>query len=192
MEDLIIIEYLKSKGMINEHEYTELLNKASIKSHPTQSSNPQIHVDKSDKYSHFFDSFKEVTKDMSESEKHKFVDTLKDYGMKSTEHFNESYAKYVVSTMWHTESGHKHIGERFSMYKAIEICDRYKGIIDSNITHADVYVAINAHYHDYHCLYKSWFGEDVEHQLIESAVVFWFKDEDYDEGVKLWNFFRED
>ncbi len=94
--------------------------------------------------------------------------------------------------MWHTESGKKCIGERFDMYKAKEVCERYRGIIPQSITHTDVYVAINAQYHDYHCLYKSWFGEEVEHQIIESAIIFWFKDEDYDDGVKLWNYLKEE
>lgn len=26
---------------------------------------------------------------------------------------------------------------------------------------------------------------------IESAIIFWFKDDDYEEGSKLWNYFKE-
>ena len=57
---------------------------------------------------------------------------------------------------------------------------------------ADVYVAINAQYHDYCELFKSWFGDGVEQKIIESAVIFWFKDDDYKDGFKLWNYFKED
>ena len=60
------------------------------------------------------------------------------------------------------------------------------------VTHADVYVAINAQYHDYCELFKSWFGDGIEQKIIESAVIFWFKDDDYKDGFKLWNYFKED
>lgn len=64
--------------------------------------------------------------------------------------------------------------------------------IPQTVTHADVYVAINAQYHDYCELFKSWFGDGVEQKIIESAVIFWFKDDDYKDGFKLWNYFKED
>lgn len=32
----------------------------------------------------------------------------------------------------------------------------------------------------------------VEQKIIESAVIFWFKDDDYKDGFKLWNYFKED
>lgn len=47
-------------------------------------------------------------------------------------------------------------------------------------------------YHDYCELFKSWFGDGVEQKIIESAVIFWFKDDDYKDGFKLWNYFKED
>lgn len=57
---------------------------------------------------------------------------------------------------------------------------------------ATAYVAINAQYHDYCELFKSWFNDGIEQKIIESAVVFWFKDDDYKDGFKLWNYFKED
>ena len=42
----------------------------------------------------------------------------------------------------------------------------------------DVYVAINSQYHDYAELFKSWFGDGIEQKIVESAIVFWFKDAD--------------
>lgn len=86
----------------------------------------------------------------------------------------------------------KPVGEKFDMTKAKEVCERYRGIIPQTVTHADVYVAINAQYHDYCELFKSWFGDGVEQKIIESAVIFWFKDDDYKDGFKLWNYFKED
>lgn len=107
------------------------------------------------------------------------------------EHFNEAYAKYIVSNMFHHENGKKHIGEYFSMDKAKEICNQYKQSLPYDVTHSDVYVALNAQYHDYNNLFRSWFGRNVDTKIIDSAIVFWFKDEDNSDGTKLWNYFKE-
>lgn len=61
------------------------------------------------------------------------------------------------------------------------------------ITFWDVYVALNAQYHDNIELYKEWFGEDnienIKDKIIESAIVNWFEDENA--GIeKVWNYFR--
>ena len=190
MEDIVLIEYLRNKGVLNEHTYTELVTKVSKPHSHEYHSYPHNH--ESEKYSEFFDNFKHVTKDMSEEEKHIFVDTLKDYGKDVDDHFNESYAKYVVSNMYHYDNGRKYIGEMFDMAKTMEVCERYRGLIPQNVTHADIYVAINAQYHDYCSLFKTWFNDGIEHKIIESAIIFWFKDDDYNRGFKLWNYFKED
>lgn len=96
----------------------------------------------------------------------------------SGEHFTESEAKYLVADMYHTENGRKYSGEKFDMHKAKEICKRYRGILPTSVTVADVYVAINSQYHDYAELFKNWFGDGVEQKIVESAIVFWFKDAD--------------
>ena len=90
-----------------------------------------------------------------------------------------------ISNMYHTENGRKYVGEKFDMTKAKEVCERYRGILSQSITHADVYVAINSHYHDYCELFKAWFGDGIDQKIIESAIIFWFKDDDYREGSKL-------
>lgn len=68
------------------------------------------------------------------------------------------------------------------------------GIINREITYWDVYVAVNAQYHDYVRLYQDWFPNLTEEQLDEkviySAINFWFKDEDAGTG-KVWNYFKE-
>ena len=112
--------------------------------------------------------------------------------MSRGDHFSESEAEHLVSKMYHTENGRKYSGEKFDMHKAKEVCERYRGILPTSVTPADVYVAINAQYHDYCELFKSWFGDGVEQKIIESAVIFWFKDDDYKDGFKLWNYFKED
>lgn len=93
-------------------------------------------------------------------------------------HMSEIEAREVVSGMYHIEGGRKYIGEKFDMYKAKEICERYRGILPTSATVADVYVAINSQYHDYAELFKNWFGDGIEQKIVESAIVFWFKDAD--------------
>lgn len=139
----------------------------------------------------FFDRFNRMSEGMSEDDMYEMMRAMRN---KSTEgeHFNESYAKYLVSDMYHFENGRKYVGEKFDMAKAKEVCERYRGIIPQTVTHADMYVAINAQYHDYCELFKSWFGDGVEQKIIESAVIFWFKDDDYKDGFKLWDYFKED
>lgn len=69
--------------------------------------------------------------------------------------------------------------EKFDMYKAKEVCQRYRGILPISVNTFDVYAAINSHYHNYAELFRSWFGDDIEHKIIESAIVYWFKDDDH-------------
>lgn len=111
-------------------------------------------------------------------------------------HFNEVYAKYEVSEMYHTGlDGRMYKGEKFDMYKAEEVHSKYRGVIKSSDTIHDVYVAINAQYHDYFPIFKTWFqGEEesvLHHKIIEAAISFWFRDEDYLEGGKIWKYFKE-
>ena len=95
----------------------------------------------------------------------------------------------IVKKMFHTEGGRKYVGEKFDMLKAKEICERYRGIIPQSATHGDVYVAINAQYHDYCELFKAWFGDSVDSKIVESAINFWFKDDDF-KGNKVWKYFN--
>lgn len=185
MEDIMLIEYLRKKGILTDSEYSELVEKP----HHVEKEPMYNQPHKSDKYSNFFSNFKEVTRDMNQSEKGQFVDRLKDYGNISFEHFNESYAKYVVSKMSHRDSvGVKYSGEKYDMMKAKEVCERYRGLIPSSITYSDIYVAINYQYHSYSCLFKKWFGDDIDCQIIESAIMFWFKDDSH--PSKLWDQFK--
>lgn len=52
----------------------------------------------------------------------------------------------------------------------------------------NVYVAINAQYHDYSTLFHKWFN-DIDDKIIKSAMVFWFMDEDYT-GNKVKDYFK--
>lgn len=76
-----------------------------------------------------------------------------------------------------------------STNKAHEICERYKEILPNDVEPCDVYVAINAQYHDYAKLFEEWFGGNIDNKVFESAITFWFKDVDFD-GDKVWEYFH--
>lgn len=132
--------------------------------------------------------------DVFDSGSNRFGDRFRDSGMRGNdmdriikymrhsmndgEHFTESEAMDLVSDMYHTEGGRKYSGEKFDIHKAKEICERHRGVIPVSATPTDVYVAINSQYHDYVELFKSWFGDNVDQKIIESAIIFWFKDVD--------------
>lgn len=110
---------------------------------------------------------------------------------KSLAKMSEIEAREVVSGMYHIEGGRKYIGEKFDMYKAKEVCERYRGLIPTSVTVCDVYVAINSQYHDYVELFKSWFSDGIEQKIVESAIIFWFKDVDCKSRNKVVSYFKE-
>lgn len=71
-----------------------------------------------------------------------------------------------------------------SMVQA-EVLNLVRGKVES----CDVYVAINAQYHDYAKLFEEWFGGNIDNKVFESAITFWFKDVDFD-GDKVWEYFH--
>lgn len=81
------------------------------------------------------------------------------------------------------------IDEKYDMNKAHEICERYKEVLPNDVEPCDVYVAINAQYHDYAKLFEEWFGGNIDNKVFESAITFWFKDVDFD-GDKVWEYFH--
>ena len=109
----------------------------------------------------------------------------------TSNNFNDSTAKYLVSQMYHSSGGKKYVGEKYDMSKAKEVCEKYRGIISKNITPADIYIALNAQYHDYCELFKAWFGDNIDTKIIESTVNFWFKDDDYKGSNKVYKYFKE-
>lgn len=62
-------------------------------------------------------------------------------------------------------------------------------VIFLDVEPCDVYVAINAQYHDYAKLFEEWFGGNIDNKVFESAITFWFKDVDFD-GDKVWEYFH--
>lgn len=107
------------------------------------------------------------------------------------EHFNKQEAKQTVDEMYHVKDGKKYIGEKYDMQKAHEVCNKFKDKLEEDIEVADVYVAINAQYHDYCKLFEKWFGKgNFDDMIFESAIDFWFDDVDFGED-KPWKYFNE-
>ncbi|UWG68553.1 MAG: hypothetical protein [Bacteriophage sp.] len=98
-------------------------------------------------------------------------------------------AREIVEQMYHVKDNKKYIGEKYDMNKAHEICERYKEVLPNDVEPCDVYVAINAQYHDYAKLFEEWFGGNIDNKVFESAITFWFKDVDFD-GDKVWEYFH--
>ena len=81
--------------------------------------------------------------------------------------------------------------EKYDMQKAHEVCSKFKDKLEDEVEVADVYVAINAQYHDYCELFEKWFGKgNFDDMIFESAISFWFDDVDFGED-KLWKYFNE-
>lgn len=108
---------------------------------------------------------------------------------------NDEETICITDSMYHTKAnGIVCRGEVFTVEDAKAIYDKHVRNINREITYWDVYVAVNAQYHDYVRLYQDWFPNLTEEQLDEkviySAINFWFKDEDAGAG-KVWNYFKE-
>ena len=90
----------------------------------------------------------------------------------------EEQAFTIVNKMWHTSNGNKEIGEYFSMEIAKDLHNRHSHKINKEVSHIDMYIAINEHYHNYSELFKTWFHSNVDYKIVESALAWWFMDED--------------
>lgn len=214
MDELMMYNYLKSKGMggMNEHEFMDkfksFMNKYRRNTmrhggegnffpmeddiYMRRHGNPDEFMDMfGSRNERFSDRYNRGMRDsMGDEDMYKMMRYMR-HSMNEGEHFDESEAKYLVADMYHTENGRKYTGEKFDIHKAKEICERYRGILPTSVTPADVYVAINSQYHDYAELFKNWFGNDIEQKVVESAIVFWFKDADAKSENKLMEYFRE-
>lgn len=103
--------------------------------------------------------------------------------------FDEFEAKEIVSEMYHYEGDKRQTGEHFDMQKAKEVFEKYKNHFVVKASPCDVYVAINAFYHDLGPTMKQWFGSNIDEKVIMLAIAFWFKDDDY-QGNKLMDYFE--
>ena len=156
MEDILLMQLLRKKGIISDKDIHELheLTSASLSEEP-------VYLNSSNEVSY------------------------------NNNYIGESKAKELVSKMYHIKEGKKYIGEKYNFYTAKEICERYKGVISPTVTPCDIYIAINSQYHDYIELYKRWFTDNIDQKIIESAMIFWFKDADSTHENKVMSYFME-
>lgn len=108
-------------------------------------------------------------------------------------HYNEAYAKWEVEQMHHkSPDGTIHRGEHWTKEQTNNVMMKYKAMLPAEITPCDFYVALNSQWHDYICWAKAHFESDkeAEEAIIEGAVAFWFKDDDWPAHDKVWCYFR--
>lgn len=186
MSDYMLLEYLRSQGLEgSEHEVLDefkqyMRHKGKKDTLRDMKHHKDYHYDDIEYSRHDWDM-----SDYEEEPKSKKY--VKEY--KTTEHIDKHEAKELVSEMYHYNMNRKHIGEHFDMAKAEEVCAKHKSEFVYKASVEDVYVAINATYHDFCCLFKSWFGPNIDEKIIMLAITFWFKDEDY-EGNKVVHYFE--
>ena len=104
------------------------------------------------------------------------------------------YALYQVSQMYHTNNkGIKIDAPLFSIEATKKIYDRRIRPLNKDVTMWDVYVALNAQYHDNINLYEKWFpnatNNEIEDKIVEATISNWFEDEDASSD-KVWEYFR--
>ena len=190
MEDYLLADMMKAKEFkhMSEHEFMNKFKEVYSPKHGYNANRAYPHDDYNMRRGYR----------MHNEPIHEWEDDSYDYNMrrgyrmhKSMETFSHEDAKFIVADMYHFEQGKKHTGEYFDMHKAKEVCERYRGILPTSATAADVYVAINSQYHDYAELFKNWFGDGIEQKVIESAIIFWFKDVDSKAENKVVEYFKE-
>ena len=209
--DRLMIEYLRNRGMggMNDKEFMDKFHQfvstyrrdslgykedSFIPMENKMNSSRRRRQHKPMEYMEDFNSedslFDKYNRHNWDNDFYKAFNYMRD-SMNDGEHFNEHEAKYLVEDMYHMEAGKKISGEKFDLNKAQEIYNRYKSILPMDTTVADLYVAINAHYHDNISLFKNWFGTNADHKIIESAIMFWFKDDDYKSGNKVAEYLKQ-
>lgn len=214
MDEFMLYNYLRGKGIDNMDEY-ELTSKLKAfmenykrdnviryekddRLFPINSNYSNFHTNKHGRYKEPMymagsnrnnNLFGRINNNVSNEDMYDTIGYTGNHVSKDG-HFDEATAKYLVANMYHIENGVKCAGEEFDMYKAIETHERYRGILPVSITPIDIYVAINSQYHDYAEIFKNWFGNDIEQKVIESAIVFWFKDVDTKYDNKLMEYFK--
>ena len=73
--------------------------------------------------------------------------------------------------MHHTDTERKEVrGEVVSLLAATDVYNKYRNLLPNKTTIADLYVALNYHYHRYINLFKQWFGDNALEKIIEASI----------------------
>lgn len=124
-------------------------------------------------------------KPMKEVNKKEYWNLMREvYCLMSGAHYNECFAREDVSKMYHKNSKGETIkGEHWNIN---QVTAAIKGMNIPSVANIwDVYVALNANWHDKEVLFTEWFNELADKRIIEDAINFYFHDEDAGEG-KIW------
>lgn len=200
MDEIIMKEYLRNKGMSDNEFMVRLKEVLGSERYDNRGMGWNKDYERYDNtYTinrHSDYQLMEMLEGLSYEDKKKLISMIESdssrniyRSMSGKGYINESQAKHIVSQMYHTHNGRSYTGEKYDMHKAKEIKERYNGMIPSQYSVEDVYIALNAQYHDYCSLFKNWFGDNIDNKIIESAIIFWFKDDDYKKGSKIVNYF---
>lgn len=194
MDELMMYEYLKNK-QIEDKEFLDKFKSfmgqhksymRNQKEYPYSSYREDYDMDDWDSYKSYPSNMGSFSKEFERNNMYKYMR----HNLEQPR-LTEEEAKHLVSKMYHVENNRKYIGEKYDMYKSKEICQRYKGIIPHTTTLPEVYLALNTHYHNYAELFNKWFGDNSDPKIIESAILFWFKDHNYHKENKVIEYFRE-
>lgn len=175
MDDFMMYKYLKGQGMLDDV--------MRFRRHNDYNRNYE--------YSNYDDrnDYRRYNTMYDRDSMYDRTNMMRGYRHNNAGYIDEHTAKQLVSDMYHMENGRKHVGEKYSMHKAMEVMNKYRSSIPHNITECDIYVALNAQYHDYAELFKMWFGDNIDQKIIDSAVTFWFKDADAMSENKVAKYF---
>ena len=179
MSDYMLLEYLRNKGR-HDDDYRKISEFKDYMRSRGSMKGSRRHRD------YQWDDMEYNRHDWDEYPMIHHMRSYKDYMPEDS--FEEYEAKEIVSEMYHFENDHKQRGEHFDMHKAKEVYEKYKNHFTVKASPCDVYVAINAFYHDFSKLFKLWFGNNIDEKIILLAVTFWFQDDDY-QGNKLMDYF---
>lgn len=204
MDEIVMKEYLRNRGM---SDYDFMIRLKEVLG-SDRYDNKMGHYDNGmyERYNNTYNinrhsdsQLMDMIEGLSYEDKKRLISMIESDGVnrnmyrsmsRNNSYMDESQAKHIVSQMYHSSNGRKYAGEKYDIHKAKEVKDRYNGAIPSHYSIEDIYIAINAQYHDYCELFKNWFGDNIDNKIIESAIVFWFKDVDYKHGNKVYKYFE--
>lgn len=190
MEEILIRDYLKRGKSMSDSEFEgNMRNMLSSRKYNMRKYEMEPSYRRYSRRMHGDTELMDMLDSLDHNDKMKLMEMLQSEEMYTEGTINETQAKYLVEHMFHTAGGKKYVGEKYDMQKAKEVHDRYKNMFTSEASVFDVYIAINAQYHDYCELFKSWFGTNIDTRIIESAITFWFKDVDYTGESKVYDYF---
>jgi hypothetical protein len=137
MDELMMYEYLKNK-QIEDKEFLDKFKSfmgqhksymRSQKEYPYVSYREDYEMEDWYPTKHYPSSMESFSKEFERNNMYKYMRNNLE-----NSHLHEEEAKHIVSKMQHIENNRKYVGEKYDMYKAKEVCQRYKGIIPTNIT----------------------------------------------------------